>query len=533
MRASKSVFFLASVTLLLIACGKNEDFGSRQISHLNRGLTVEPESLDPHLFTNNSAADVLRDLGEGLLTYTADGRLIGGVAEKWEISKDGKLYLFHLRPNAVWANGEPIISSDFVYSLQRLVNPKTASPNARLLGAILNAEKISKGELSPDELGVLAVDDTTLQIKLESATPYFLQLLTHPSAFPVYRMSFTNHDSKISQRATNVTNGAYAFDSRVVGSTISLVRNPKYWKNDASGFDSVTYHVADESVEVDRFRAGELDVTANVDGAMFTTLLEERPNELKVSPYLGVFYYGFNLKSDVFANNMDLRRALSMAVDREALVQSVTGRGEKPAYGWVPPGIDGYDSQMFSYSNLTRKEREDEARRLYERAGYSSNEPVSFDLRYNTSKVQTRIAVAVQSMWRNVLGAEVTLVHEEFQVLLSNIRLMDITEMFRLSWTGDYNDPLTFLQLFEASNPSNLTGYASPEVDELLRAAAAETDVVKRLAILSQVETVALADHPVIPLYFYVSKHLVSTGIKGWEDNVLDFHYSQHLRPGT
>ena len=220
MRASKSVpvFVFASLGLLLAACGNNDDLDGRQQSHLNRGLNIEPESLDPHRFTNNSAADVLRDLGEGLLTYAADGSLIGGVAEMWEVAKDGRSYVFHLRQDAAWANGQSITSSDFVYSLQRLVDPKTASPNSKMFGAISNAEKISQGELPPAELGVIAIDDRTLRIELESATPYFLQLLTHPSAFPVHQQSVTKYGSDFSRPATYVSNGAYTLDSRVVGS---------------------------------------------------------------------------------------------------------------------------------------------------------------------------------------------------------------------------------------------------------------------------------------------------------------------------
>jgi ABC-type oligopeptide transport system substrate-binding subunit len=289
--------------------------------------------------------------------------------------------------------------------------------------------------------------------------------------------------------------------------------------------------VVQESAEVNRFRAGDLDITANIDSAMFAAMLEERPDEVRVSSYLGIFYYGFNLKSELFSNKPGLRRALSMAVDREALVEAITGRGELPAYGWVPPGINGYKSQSLDYSILSKSQREIEARRLYEAAGYSSDNPLAFELRYNTSTVQTRIAVAVQSMWRDVLGVEATFINEEFRVLLSNIQSMQVTEMFRLSWTGDYNDPLTFLQLFESGNPSNLTAYSNPRVDALLKEAAAEVDTLARMALLEEVETTAISEHPVIPLYFYVSKHLVRKNIVGWQDNVLDFHYTQHLRP--
>ena len=516
--------------LAICSCGSNDDAIDESISLLNRGLTVEPESLDPHKTTSNSAGEVLRDIGEGLLTYSEDGSLKGGVASSWDVSDDGLVYSFVIRDNAAWSNGDPVLASDFVFALRRLVDPTTASPYALLLESILNAEQIVKGELPPDDLGVVAFDESTLQIQLEIPTPHFVQLLTHPSAFPLHAESTINLGDAFSSPGNFVSNGAYTLVEWIVGSSISLKRNAHYWQNSGSGFDRVSYHIVQESAEVNRFRAGELDVTSNIDGAQFAAMLDERPNEVRVSPYLGVFYYGFNLKSGLFSDKPDLRRALSMAINREALVKAVTRRGESPAYGWVPPGIDGYVSRSLDYSTLSKAQREEEARRLYESCGYNSSNPLAFELRYNTSTVQTRIAVAIQSMWRDVLGAEVTLVNEEFRVLLSNIQSMEETEMFRLSWTGDYNDPLTFLQLFESGNPSNLTAYSNPRVDSLLQDAASEADTARRMSLLADVEATALSEHPVIPLYFYVSKHLVRNNIVGWQDNILDFHYSQHLR---
>jgi len=517
--------------LLLAACSNGRDAQEESESVLNRGLSVEPESLDPHRHFSNSAAKVLRDIGEGLLTYSASGTLTGGVASSWNISDDGIDYIFEIRQDAKWSNGDPLTSGDFVFALRRLVSPDTASPYAEILKPIRNAEQILRGEIPPNKLAVFAIDQKTLRIELSTPTPYFVQLLTHPSAFPLHANSVRILGDKFSRPGSFISNGAYELKERNVGSSIELTRNRNYWRDSATGFDRVTYHVVQESAEIDRFRAGELDITANVDGSMFKAMLQERPDELKVAPYLGTYYYGFNLNNEPFSENLDLRRALSMAVDREGLVEVVTGRGEEPAYGWVPHGIDGYKSQSFDYLSLTKKERENEARRIYKKAGYDSDNPVRFELRYNTSVVQTRIALAVQSMWREVLGAEVTLVNEEFRVLLSNIQSMEMTEMFRLSWTGDYNDPYAFLQLFETGNPSNLTGFANSNVDELLEAAASEADEVVRMSLLADAEAAALVEHPVIPLYFYVSKHLVRESVEGWQDNVLDFHYSQHLRP--
>ena len=530
-RKSSRSLILVCFVLALSACSNESDVIDESAATLNRGLNAEPESLDPHRSTSNGAADILRDIGEGLLTYAADGSLIGGVASSWSVSDDGLVYTFRIRQEAIWMNGDPVTSSDFVFALRRLVDPEIASPYALILESILNVPQIVKGELPPTELAVIAIDDETLQIELSAPTPYFRQLLTHPSTFPLHAVSVIELGDDFSHPGNFVSNGAYTLIDWTVGSRISLKRNSNYWRDSESGFDRVAYHVVKESAEVNRFRAGDLDITANIDSVMFDAMLEERPDEVKVSSSLGIYYYGFNLTNEIFSNRPNLRRALSMAVDREALVEAVTGRGELPGYGWVPPGISGYNSQSFDYSTLSKSQRETEARRLYEAAGYGSDNPLAFELRYNSSAVQTRIAVAVQSMWSEVLGVDVTLINEEFRVLLSNIQSMDVTEMFRLSWTGDYNDPLTFLQLFESGNPSNLTAYSNPRVDALLKKAAAEVDPLRRMALLEEAEATAISEHPVIPLYFFVNKHLVRNNILGWQDSVLDFHYSQHLRP--
>jgi ABC-type oligopeptide transport system substrate-binding subunit len=218
-----------------------------------------------------------------------------------------------------------------------------------------------------------------------------------------------------------------------------------------------------------------------------------------------------------------------MAVDRETLVEKVTGRGEAPAYSWVPPGVDNYDPRRFSYADMSQEERNAAARRLYREAGYGEDNPAEIELRYNTSDTQQRIALAVQSMWAEVLGVQTTLANEEFQVLLANMREAEVTQVFRSSWTGDYNDAHTFLNILQSGNPSNMPRFTNEEFDELMRHAADQIDPHARRLYLEEAERVLLGEHPVIPLYFYVSKHLVSTRVQGWGDNVLDYHYSQHL----
>ena len=279
----RAIFLFFCMFVLLSFCGCDSDrlSGSNGSGTLNRGLNVEPESLDPHRFSSNSAANVLRDIGEGLLTYSSSGAIVGGVAESWALSDDGLTYTFILRPDAKWQNGTPVTASDFVSSFRHLVSPNTASPYAELLLPIRNVNRIVLGELLPAHLGVFAIDSRTLRIELESPTAYFPQLLTHPSAFPMPDETTGDLEENSGRSKNYVTNGAYSLSKWIVGSSISLVRNPNYWDNDSTSFDSVTYHLIQESSELDRYLAGDLDITDNVDGAMFKNIMNERPNELQ------------------------------------------------------------------------------------------------------------------------------------------------------------------------------------------------------------------------------------------------------------
>lgn len=519
---------ILSVATLSACCG--EDPGQAvAVQALDRGINGAPESLDIHRFKSTQAGNVLRDLGEGLTAYTADGKLIPGVAERWKVSADGLIYTFYLRPDSRWSNGDAVVAGHFKVAFQRLVTPATAAASARFLAMIENASAIVAGDMQPGELGVDAPDEHTLQITLETPTPYFLQLLTHPSTFPIHAPSLEQHGDQFSRAGKLVSNGPYRLAEDNVGSTLVLERNPYYWNDDETFFDKVTYHVLAPETEIMRFRAGDLDVTGNVAEGAFPQMKQDYADQLRVSPALGVYYYGFNLTKPRFRDNLELRKALSMAIDREVLVTKILGRGEAPAYGWVPPGIDNYASQSVSYKDWTQEQRVAEARRLYEEAGYGPGNPVEIELRYNTMGGHEKIALAIQAMWRDALGLEARLVNEELKVMLANIQAMEITEVFRLSWAGDYNDAYTFLQLFEADNPQNLTGYSNPRVNKLLNRAATEVDRVARRSYLEEVERISLEDHPVIPLYFYVTKHMVAADIEGWSPMPLDYHYSRHL----
>lgn len=528
---------LAVASILLIACG---DRGSDREALrpgtpvLNRALPAEPESLDPQKGRSVQAADVLRDIGEGLVGYDAAGEMVPAAAEGWEISADGLTYTFSIRPEARWSNGDPVTAADFVFGLQRLVDPATAAFYAAELGNVVNAADIVAGKLAPGELGVSATDERTLVISLVRPTPYLLSLLTHPSTFPVHRASFEQHGEAFARAGNLVSNGAYVLADWEPGAVIELQRNTHYWNDAETSVDVVRHHVVtQETAEFNRYRAGEIHITSSVPPENFDQVRTEYADELHVVPTLGVYYYGFNMTKPPFAENPDLRQALSMAIDREVLVEAITGRGEAPAYSWVPPGVDNYDPVKLPYADLSQQERNAIAKSLYRKAGFSEENPLHFELRYNTSDTQQRIALAVQAMWRNVLGAQAQIVNVEFQVLLDQMREREVTEVFRSSWFGDYNDANTFLAIMQGDSAANLPGYSNPEYDELMRSAGEQLDLDRRRLYLEEAERVLLSDHVVIPLYFYVSKHLVKPEVEGWQDNILDYHYSKHLSLGA
>jgi oligopeptide transport system substrate-binding protein len=261
----------------------------------------------------------------------------------------------------------------------------------------------------------------------------------------------------------------------------------------------------------------------------FAWIRANLPAELHVSPQLSVYYYGFNLSRPPFRDNPGLRRALSLAIERERLTSAVTGRGEAPAYGWVPRGVANYTPQQFDYASRPYAERVAEARELYARAGYSPQRPLEIEIRYNSGEEHNRLAVAIASMWKEALGVETTLYAEEFRTLLQSIQARKETQVFRSSWVGDYNDAYSFAQLLQTGFGINLTGYSNPRYDALLEQATREPDPARRRALLEAAERLMLADHPLLPLYFYVNKRLVQPYVTGWTDNVMNVCYSKDL----
>jgi oligopeptide transport system substrate-binding protein len=306
-------------------------------------------------------------------------------------------------------------------------------------------------------------------------------------------------------------------------------RNRKYWNDAATKLDAVKYlQIPDENAELRAYRAGELHSTAVVPRGQFDWIKANLGNELHIAPQLSTYYYGFNLDRPLFGKNPEVRRALSMVIDRERLANSVLRVGELPAYGWVPPGVFNYSPQVFDYATQPMAERIAAAQALLAKAGYTRDKPLEFELRYNTGEVHQKLAVAVASMWKEALGVKASLAGVEFKSLLQDVDRRDI-DVYRLSWIGDYNDPYTFLQYLKGDFGINLPHYRSADYDALLADAAHQVDPAKRRELLEKAERTMLADHPLIPLYFYVNKHLVKPEVQGWYDNVMNYVYSQDL----
>jgi oligopeptide transport system substrate-binding protein len=395
---------------------------------------------------------------------------------------------------------------------------------------IENAAEVLAGDLPPGELGVSAMDDFTLQIRMRGPTPYFLALLHHSSTYPLHRASVEVHGSAFSRPGNLVSNGAYVLNDWVIRSRIELVKNPNFWDAKNVIIEKIIYFpFEDQSTALKRFRAGKLHWTSEVPNNQFKWLQEHYPDELVISPWLGSYFFGFNLEREPFIANPDLRLALVLALDRDLLTQKVTQFGELPAYTLVPPGIRDHVSLVPEWAEWTQAEREAEARRLYAGAGYSEANPLKFEIRYTAGENNKKMALAAASLWKQILGVQTTLLNEESKVFLQNREQKILTQVFQSGWISDYADAYSFLSLFRSGGGRNYYGYTDDLYDALLDEIAAERIPARRRLLMYEAERLLMADVPLIPLYSYVTKRMVNPRLKGWQSNVMDHHYSKDM----
>lgn len=497
------------------------------ILHLHNG--ADPTSLDPHKLSGDWENRIAGDIFEGLVTEDAAAQPIPGQAESWTLSDDGLVYTFTLREGIKWSDGEPVTASDFVFALQRLMDPAAAADYAYLQYPIKNAEAINTGEMDDiTALGVVASDERTLEITLERPTPYFIGALTHYTAYPLPQHVIEASGEDWVQIDTIVTNGPYKPIEWVPGSHVITVKNDQWYDTDSLAIEGVQFYtLEDQSAALKRYRAGEFDILTSFPTDQYEWMQENLPGEAQVAPFAGLYYYVFNHQKPPF-DNADVRKALSMAVNREVIGPQVLGTGELPAYSWVPPGMANYpDPAMLDWKDLPYPDKLAEAKSLIEAAGYGPDQPLEVQLRYNTDENHKRVAVAIASMWKP-LGVEVELYNTETKVHYDELS-KGILEVARAGWLADYNDPDNFLNLLKGGVDYNYGRYASDAFDAKLNEANTTTDVDARAALLREAEAIALADSAALPIYYYLSRNVVSPKITGFENNAFDIHRTRWL----
>ena len=484
---------------------------------LVRNNGSEVQSLDPHKIEGVPESNINRDLFEGLLISDVDGKPSPGVAEKWE-NKDFKVWTFHLRKDAKWSDGTPVTAQDFVYSWQRLANPNTASPYASYLqyGHIVNIDDIIAGKKPITDLGVKALDDHTFEVTLSEPVPYFYKLLVHSSVSPVPRAAVEKYGEKWTQPANIVTNGAYKLKDWVVNERIVLERNTNYWDNVKTVINQVTYlPISSEVTDVNRYRSGEIDMTYNnMPIELFQKLKKEIPNEVHVDPYLCTYYYEINNQKAPF-NDVRVRTALKLALDRDIIVNKVKNQGDLPAYSFTPPYTDGAKLVEPEWFKWSQEKRNEEAKKLLAEAGYTAEKPLTFDLLYNTSDLHKKLAIAAASIWKKNLGANVKLENQEWKTFLDT-RHQGNYDVSRAGWCADYNEPTSFLNMVLSDSSNNTVHYKSPAFDKLIADTLKVTDEAQRSELYSKAEQQLDKDSAIVPVYYYVNARLVKPWVGGY-----------------
>ena len=496
--------------------------------HLRRHIQTAPRSFDPTLSVDVQGQQLFDDLFEGLVRIDGNGEIVPGVARSWDLSADATVWTFHLEEKARWSNGDPLTARDFVYSWRRLADPATASQAAQQLAPVVNAEAVTTGALPTDQLGVRAIDDRTLEVRLVAPTPYFLYLLSTNYLLPVPQSAIARYGSTWTDAGKMVSNGPFVLDEMRINGAIQLRRNPQFRDASAVWLERVTwYPVSDETAMTSRYLAGDLDVTDRFSMNDLPWLREKLGSQVLLSPYYGTVALGFNVQRKPF-NVHALRLALSMAVDRELLTGKLMNGGYVPAYSLVPPS-QGYTPVIPDWASWSPEKRHARARELYAEAGYSARHPLVVDLAFASSAENRRTMEALTAMWRANLGAELRLYSNEWRVF-QNDRRVHKYDLFWDSWIGDYLDPLTFLQLMQKESGNNYTQYDNPRFEALVAKAVATGDPAERLRLYHDAEATSDADTPEMPLYFYQSRHLLKPYVQGWRPNVVDRNPSRYLR---
>jgi len=496
---------------------------------LVRNNGSEPASLDPHKVESDVEFNIISDMFEGLVAVKADGSIEPRLATSWE-NKDNTVWTFHLRPGITWSDGTVITAQDIVWSWQRLVDPKTASPYASYLGNmhVINASEIALGHKTPDTLGVKALDDSTFEVRLTQPTASFLPMLTHPSLVALDKVLIGRFAEKWTKPEHFVSSGPYTLSQWVVNERIVAKRNPRYWDDAHTVINKVTYlPVASETADLNRYKAGEIDITSTVAINQFNQLKKTLGDQLHVAPQLSTYYYELNTTRPPF-NDVRVRQALNMALDKDIIADKVLGQGQRAAWLISQPEIGGVTLNPPAYASWPREKRIAEAKKLLAEAGYTDAHPLSFNLLYNTSEAHQRIAIAASSMWKKNLGVEAKLQNQEWKTMLDAMHTGNF-DAVRYAWIADYDDASTFLNTFRTGDSENTSRYSNPAYDDALHNAAKAADLSQRGHYYQQAEDLLGQDVPAIPVYHYVRAHMVKPWVGGFYSDRLGNYYTKDM----
>jgi oligopeptide transport system substrate-binding protein len=496
------------------------------------GLDLEPATLDPQRANLISESWVIGDVMMGLTTDGPDASPLPGGATSWEVSPDGLTWTFHLRRDAKWSDGVPVTADDYVFGLQRLLDPKVASIYAYLAYVIKGAEPIAEGKAPAATLGATALDPYTLQLTLEHPAPYLPEVAKHQSFYPAPRHAVETYGDRWVTPGLYVSNGPYRLVSWRIGDHIALAKNPQFYDAAHVCFDRVDYFPTPDAITAERrVQRGELDAVNTFQSNRIDRLRRVMPAFVHTHTSLATTYLSFNTRNVAALKDVRVRRALSEAVDRPFLTDKLTRAGQVPAYAFVPPGTANYpQGARTRWAGEPLAQRQAEARALLAEAGFTPAHPLKLEIKTTTNSESLLLMEAVQADWRAV-GVQASIVQNDGPVAFAAYANRDYQVGF-MSWYADYNDPMTFLGLLKSdTGAQNYGDFKNPAYDALLASADQEKDAGARGRILARAEQIMLDDEAMAPIYFNVTRALVNPRIRGWVDNPENFHRTRWLCP--
>lgn len=513
----KTILVLAATVMVSVQSSVTlQSIKAQEEKVLNLSIGSEPPSIDPALASDTTSGTVVRNVFERLTTSDENGEPQAAGAVEWVMSEDGLTYTFTLQPDATWTTGDPVTANDFEYGWKRVLNPDTISPMASLLYVIEGAEAYNTGEAEADSVKITALDDLTLEVQLTDPTPYFLELISNQAFAPIHQATVEeNSDWALEAGENYVTNGPFSLTEWVHSGYYILSNNEAYWDADAVQLDTVNVQIIDsQSTANISFQSGELDYV----GTPFSYVsldaidLYRQEEVLNEKSLASTYFYAFNTQDPVMSN-LNIRKALTLAIDRQSIVDNILKGGETPAMGLIPPSIKGFEEDRGYYTDADF----DSAREFLETGlselGIADPSELSIQLSFNTSEAHSAIAQHIQATWAEQLGIDVQLSNTEWQVHLANLDGLQ-HQVARLGWYSEYNDANSLLSMYKTvEHGNNYTGWENEEYQALLDQAAAELDADKRVEYLLAAEAVYMSELPILPIYYYNNLYVVQDNV--------------------